>query len=56
MNAWKIKENSDGDYSYSTLEGPNGQEFSLTEPEDRTWGRDLRGVVTKLNELEAEVA
>jgi len=48
---------------YSCLVGPDGFECTLTEPEDRTWGRDLLPVVERLNEyaarireLEAEIA
>lgn len=35
---------------YPTLTGPDGWECVLTEPEDRIWSRDLKGVVDKLNE------
>jgi len=57
MNAWRISDKQE--YSGqvgSVLEGPNGQEFWLTEPEDRSWYRDLKEVVVKLNELELKVS
>jgi len=41
---------------YEMLKGPHGFECVLTEPEDRTFGRDLRVVVDKLNEQDAEIA
>ena len=41
---------------YETLVGPRDFLCTLTEPEDRTWGRDLEKVVDRLNELETENA
>ena len=35
---------------YPKLTGPDGWECKLTELEDRTWTRDLKCVVDKLNE------
>ncbi len=40
---------------YSVLIGPDDFECTLTEPEDRMWGRDGRPVVDKLNELAARI-
>ena len=40
---------------YSCLVGPDGFECTLTEPEDRTWGRDLLPVVERLNEYAARI-
>ncbi len=46
-----------GIYSgYSALIGPDGFTCTLTEPEDRTWGRDLAPVVDRLNLREAQMA
>lgn len=39
---------------YPVLVGPNDFECVLTEPEDRTWGRDLGFVVAELNRLHEE--
>jgi len=48
---------------YEVLMGPDNFVCVLTEPEDRTWGRDLYDVVNELNklnliiiELEREIA
>lgn len=38
-----------GDECYSVLLGPDGTEYWLTEPEDRTWYRDLSTVKDLLN-------
>ena len=43
------------DETYDMLRGPDGFECLLTEPEDRTWFRDGRNVVAKLNEQHAEI-
>lgn len=40
----------DCDSDYSVLLGPDGFECVLTEPEDRTWGRDGSIVIDRLNE------
>lgn len=40
---------------YSRLVGPNGFECILGEPEDRTWSRDGRDVVERLNRLHHEL-
>lgn len=42
-------------FYYPELAGPAGFSCTLTEPEDRTWGRDLRPVVARLNEFHFEV-
>ena len=39
------------DPCYDLLVGPDGFECLLTEPEDRTWWRDGKGVVKELNRL-----
>lgn len=41
---------------YSCLVGPDEFECTLTEIEDRTWGRDLRPVVNRLKEQHARIA
>lgn len=41
----------DHDDTYELLRGPNGFECLLTEPEDRTWGRDGKPVIAELNRL-----
>lgn len=41
-----------GEY-YEALIGPDGFKCVLTEPEDRTWGRDLSGLVDHLYTLRA---
>lgn len=41
---------------YDMLKGPDGFECLLTEPEDRCWSRDGKGVVKRLNEQAAEIA
>ena len=38
-------------YEYDQLIGPHGFECTLTEPEDRTWYRDLSEVVDELNKM-----
>jgi hypothetical protein len=43
------KSETDDKNGYDTLYGPDGFECTLTEPEDRTWGRDGKDVVEKLN-------
>ena len=47
----------DGDWCeyYDMLKGPDDFECLLTEPEDRTWLRDGRDVVTRLNEQHDEI-
>lgn len=42
-------------YGYEHLRGPNGEVCSLTEREDRTWGRDLSPVLTLLNVMHADI-
>lgn len=50
-------DNSDVDCgNYELLVGPDGFECCLTEPEDRTWSRDLREAKDRLNEQHAELA
>lgn len=41
--------------TYDMLVGPDNFECLLTEPEDRTWWRDGRTVVNKLNEQHAAI-
>jgi len=54
--AWVISDKQEySNQPGSVLEGPNGQEFWLTEPEDRSWYRDLKKVVLKLNEYESQL-
>lgn len=36
---------------YEVLLGPDGFQCILTEPEDRTWNRDLKAVIFELNHL-----
>lgn len=43
------------DPTYDMLRGPDGFECLLTEPEDRTWWRDGKDVVVKLNEQHTEI-
>lgn len=43
-------------YGYEHLRGPSGEVCSLTEREDRTWGRDLSPVLTLLNEMHDDIA
>ena len=43
------------DESYEVLHGPDGFECMITEPEDRTFGRDLKDAVKRLNEQHAEL-
>jgi multidrug efflux pump subunit AcrA (membrane-fusion protein) len=45
----------DSDDEYETLVGPDGFRCVLTEPEDRSFFRDLDEVVTKLNEQLARI-
>ena len=40
---------------YSVLEGPDGWECMLGEPEDCTWSRDGSKAVKKLNEQHARI-
>ncbi len=42
--------------NYDLLRGPDGFQCLLTEPEDRTWGRDGSHVVKELNRLHADLA
>lgn len=46
---------ADCDDCYQVLTGPDNFEVVLTEPEDRTFGRDLIDVILKLNEQHAEI-
>ncbi len=39
---------------YDLLLGPDGFECLLTEPEDRRWSRDGKGVISELNRLHAK--
>ena len=41
---------------YEMLCGPEGFECLLTEPEDRSWYRDGKVVITELNRLQADKA
>ena len=43
------------DESYDMLRGPDGFECLLTEPENRTWWRDGKNAVARLNEQHAEI-
>ena len=43
-------EDSNYQEEYEMLKGPNGFKCLLTEPEDRSWFRDLESVIDKLNE------
>ena len=56
-NVYRIvdDENNDWDETYDMLRGPDGFECLLTEPEDRSWHRDGRIVVQRLNEQRAEI-
>ena len=45
----------DWDENYHMLQGPDGFECLLTEPEDRKWYRDGRPVVERLNEQHKEI-
>ena len=49
-----ISNDHDMDPSYQLLIGPNGFKCRLTEPEDRTFHRDLAVLVDELNRLYAE--
>lgn len=49
---WESEEIAD---EYEMLIGPDGFECCITEPEDRTFGRDLRGVVAKLNDYDRDI-
>ena len=40
---------------YQRLQGPDGWECTITEPEDKIWTRDLVDVVDKLNEQHEEI-
>ena len=40
---------------YEVLKGPDGFECYLTEPEDRSFGRDLNEVVVRLNKQHQEI-
>lgn len=40
---------------YQILRGPGEFECVITEPEDRTFGRDLSSIVDKLNEQQDEI-
>lgn len=40
---------------YQMLKGPDGFECCITEPEDRTFSRDLAPIVRKLNEQHQEI-
>ena len=53
---YRDNENRDPYDNYDLLRGPDGFECLLTEPEDRTWGRDGSHVVKELNRLHADLA
>lgn len=44
-------DDSNWDEDYDMLQGPNGFECLLTEPEDRRWYRDGQPVIDELNRL-----
>lgn len=50
------KEDDGWGSSYETLVGPDEFQCTVTEPEDRTWGRDLSPVIERLNEQHARIA
>ena len=56
MTPYHRAENT-GDWpeEYDMLVGPDGFACLLTEPEDRTWWRDGKTVVERLNEQYAEI-
>jgi len=53
-NPYRVSDNHDMDPSYQLLIGPNGFKCRLTEPEDRTFHRDLAILVDELNRLYIE--
>jgi len=55
--AYRVAELDDTyDCCYQKLIGPNGFECLITEPEDRSFYRDLKDVVDELNKLHRVVA
>lgn len=57
MDEYRIAVNEEKDCcdEYEMIVGPNDFECVLTEPEDRTWYRDLSCVINELNRLLREV-
>ena len=52
--SYEEKDNRFDEY-YDVLIGPDGFECMLGEPEDRTWGRDGKQAVERLNAQHAEI-
>lgn len=50
-----VDNDEDCDVSYETLVGPDGFQMTLTEPEDRSLGRDFDPAWARLNEQHAEI-
>lgn len=53
-SAYSIRQVEGCDH-YEDLVGPDGIVCTLSEPEDRSWGRDLTPVLTLLNNYHADL-